>query len=234
MIDFLKKSIGIIVLLVLAFIAFLSFYRFYFQGGITNEHSIWSEFGTIFSGILGPLFAAINICIFWYLTKVVDENNDKRQNQAANHEKAIMQMQFRKAEIDRFEDTISNALVPMKDNDLYKLIRPIMLAITYIESFLSTKLDIFNLDEKSETAQNLIALHKDLADYFKKLSAEREIPKDLLKNEPLTLESIISLQNKLKEYYKTNDENSISSDLMNDMIKRKNLIVLSLQQITLN
>lgn len=229
-----KYIIGIVTLVSLVIVSFLLFYRFQFHGSLSTEHSVWSDFGTIFNGILSPIFAAINICIFWYLTRIVDDNNNHRQEHAAAHEKAMILMQFRKAEIDRFDDIISNALVLQKDNDLSKLIRPVVLAMAFIQSFLNTKLELFNLDENSETAQNLNALHSDLSEYFKKLSTKKDIPKEFLKDTPLTMENFITLQNRITDYLNSHDENAISKDLFADMINRKNSIVSSLQQITIN
>jgi len=87
--DFFSKSKGLFCLLLGFLIFFFFFYSCHFSGGLSSEHDKWSQFGDFFNGVISPIFAAINICIFWYLTKVIDLNNDKRQKEMLKKEKEL-------------------------------------------------------------------------------------------------------------------------------------------------
>ena len=87
--DFFKKSKGLFYLLLGFLILLFLFYACNFSGGLSSEHDKWSQFGDFFNGVISPIFAAINICIFWYLTKVIDLNNDKRQEEMLKKEKEL-------------------------------------------------------------------------------------------------------------------------------------------------
>ena len=87
--DFFSKSKGLFFMLLGFLIFFLFFYACNFSGGLSSEHDKWSQFGDFFNGVISPIFAAINICIFWYLTKVIDLNNDKRQEEMLKKEKEL-------------------------------------------------------------------------------------------------------------------------------------------------
>ena len=220
--DFFKKSKGLFYLLLGFLILLFLFYACNFSGGLSSEHDKWSQFGDFFNGVISPIFAAINICIFWYLTKVIDLNNDKRQEEMlkkekelqkemqdyedkrqqeiqknenqrqqqieANenkrqqqiqenedrrqrerleHEKEILLMQFRKEEIDRFEDAIpNNMLIPENDNLINTFLKKLVLANAYIMTFTESKLGFFGLDKNSDIKNELADLTKAINKYI--------------------------------------------------------------------
>jgi flagellar basal body-associated protein FliL len=218
------RLIRLILIAVLLVVLFGSggFYACHFQGGLSSDHSRWSQFGDFFNGVVSPIFAAINIFIFWYLTRVIDLNNDKRQSEKAaqeeelqrknaameeelqkkdaalkeelqkqnadlkkelqqqneKHEKALILMQFRKAEIDRFEDILYNAFIPQRIEG-YDLLRPLFSLLLYLASFQKTKLDIFELKQDSVTSKNITQLIDDVSIYTGLVAASKKVPDEI-------------------------------------------------------
>ena len=144
------------------FVVVIGLYICNFHFGLSNSHSKWSEFGDYFNGLLSPILTAINIYVFIRLTRVIDENDDLRQSKAEAHEKAMLLMQYRKAELDIFTSTIQNAVVIKKDADVLSSSYPIMVALTYLECFAKTKLQLFSLEENSQTAKQILSLHGEI------------------------------------------------------------------------
>lgn len=187
---FFSMSKGLVFILLGVLIIFLALYIWQFHCGLSSDQLRWSQFGDFFNGVISPIFAAINICIFWYLTKVIEdkneqrqrevqENEDRRQDQNAEHEKALILMQFRKAEIDRFDDIISNAFVPQDAQNNFKNLRAISLALTYLALFKRTKLDIFGLDNNSNTVNSVDELRRYMGEYFKIFKQQQTIRQDV-------------------------------------------------------
>ena len=174
---FFSISKGLVFILLVVLFGFWGFYAYHFQGGLSSDQLRWSQFGDFFNGVVSPIFAAINICIFWYLTKVVDENNTERQSQNAEHEKNIVLMQFRKAEVDRFEDIISTALMPKVDmSDIYLYLQPTVIAINFTDSFINYRLKLFNLDNTSDIVAQTIELNDKLKKFYDWIDEKREYP----------------------------------------------------------
>jgi len=193
--DFFSKSRALFFILFGFLIVFWLFYVWQFHDGLSSDQSIWAEFGDFFNGVVSPIFAAINICIFWYLTKAVEENNKKRQEeidanedrrrqQDAEHQKAMYQMQFRIAEIDRLEEILRNVLAPenVNHNDgFFSYTHASTIASSYILNFVQTKLDLFGLKKSDKTARNLRKLNNilnDLCDNLNKAAAEEAFLND--------------------------------------------------------
>lgn len=171
------KIIVFIVLLLVVIISFLVVYHQHFPGGISNNHSIWTEFGTIFNGVLTPILTAINIYVFFLLTIAIDNNNERRQREKSENDKTLLQMQFRKSEIDRFDEAISTALMPKVDmsND-YQYLHSISLAIYYIDSFIENKFELFDLDDLSGTRNQMCQLGFKLREYQNIVDKEGNYP----------------------------------------------------------
>jgi len=186
----ISKSIVLIIFLLLVIFGFWGFYAYHFQGGLSSDQLRWSQFGDFFNGVISPIFAAINIYLFWYLTRVIDLKNERRQReiqfdekrrqeQNAEHEKALILMQFRKAEIDRFDDIISNAFVPQDAQNNFENLRAISLALTYLALFKRTKLDIFGLDNNSNTVNSVDELRRYMGEYFIIFKQQQTIRQDV-------------------------------------------------------
>lgn len=177
--EHIKKYTGIYVLsasLIIILLVILLIYKNHFNGEISSDHSRWSQFGDFINGVISPIFTAINIGIFWYLTKVVDDNNKKRQKeiqdnedrrrqQDAEHQKAMILMQFRKAEIDRLEEAIPNELFLPQGLTAEEYSDSLLVASAYIMSFIESKLELFDLDKKHSISKQIIILGKSINDY---------------------------------------------------------------------
>jgi len=156
--------IVLIVILVLILVGFWISYICRFSGGLSSDQSIWAEFGDYFNGVVSPIFAAINICIFWYLTVVIDDNNDIRRQQDAEHQKAMILMQFRKNEVDRLNEVLQVSKEDKNNSDFALLLIHSKLTI---DVFLKSKLVFFGLEKESEIAKNLNALSQELSEISK-------------------------------------------------------------------
>ena len=188
---FFSISKGLIFILLGIIFVFVLIYVLRFHRVLSSEHLTWSQFGDIFNGVISPIFAGINICIFWYLTKVVDLNNDERQeeiqskerelqeeiqrnedrrrNQDAEHQKAMILMQFRKAEIDKLEEVLQNVLAPTEGVGKSPYYRAGVAAVTYILNFVNSKLGLFNLGPNDETTKLFFSLHDRIEAYCEEL-----------------------------------------------------------------
>ena len=181
--------------LIIILLVILLIYKNHFNGEISSDHSRWSQFGDFINGVISPIFTAINIGIFWYLTKVIEdkneqrqrevqENEDRRQDQNAEHEKALIKMQFRKAEIDKLEEILRNVVVPEKENnndDYSPETHAATRASVYILNFLQTELDLFGLKASDKTAKNLGKLNdtlNELCENLKKASTAEALLDD--------------------------------------------------------
>lgn len=163
---FFSISKGLVFILLVVLIIFLVLYIWRFHYGLSSDQLRWSQFGDFFNGVVSPIFAAINICIFWYLTNVIDLNNDKRQKEKVEHEKAIILMQFRKAEIDKFEECLTTDMLIPQESEL-NFEKELTVAASYVMAFQGSKLDLFGLDKESDTAKNLQLLKKYILVYIK-------------------------------------------------------------------
>lgn len=175
----ISKSLFLIIILLVVLFGFCGFYAYHFQGGLSSDQLRWSQFGDFFNGVISPIFAGINICIFWYLTNVIDLNNDKRQKEKVEHEKAIILMQFRKAEIDKFEECLTTDMLIPQESEL-NFEKELTVAASYVMAFQGSKLDLFGLDKESNTAKNLQLLKKYILDYIK-IYKQDEDYSDLMK-----------------------------------------------------
>ena len=197
------RNVLIFILLAIP-VLFLILYAYQFSSGLSGEHEKWSQFGDYFNGVISPIFAAINIYLFWSLTKVIDLNNERRHQQDAEHEKAMIKMQFRKAEIDKLEDVLQKVLAPAEGSGKSPYYRSGTAAVTYILNFVNTKLGLFNLGPNDETTKHLFSLHKRLGDYC---------------------EELIKVGS---------DAEKLSNNLLEDFLTLKSYIIYDLQEITLN
>ncbi len=177
------------------FVIVVGLYLCKFHFGLSDSHSNWSEFGDYFNGLLSPILTAINIYVFIRLTKVIDENDDKRQQRAEEHEKSMKLMQFRKSELDSLSNLLQQSMLIKVENNRYTMVEPMMLALTYIETFLQTKLELFGLTETSATTLKIQELHKCLNDISQLMLNNIKVDKQIvLKFLNLKNEIILSLQ----------------------------------------
>lgn len=188
-----RNNINIIMAAIFIIVVGLYFCKFHF--GLSDCHSKWSEFGDYFNGLLSPILAAINIYVFIRLTKVIDENDDRRQKRAEEHEKSMILMQFRKSELDYLSNLLQQSMLIKADNNRYTMVEPMMLALTYIETFLQTKLELFGLTEASPVTIKIQELYECLNEMSQLMLNNIKVEKqNVLKFLNLKNEIILSLQ----------------------------------------
>lgn len=190
-----------IAIMVSSLIAILGLYLYNFHDGLTNNINAWGNTGSFIGGLLSPILTVINIFVFIDISRLLSKFDDKRAEKDIKAQKAITLMQFRKNEIEHFEKVMEEALLPHEEHGLSPqvLARPIVNAVLYVKTFLSSKLSIFNLEENDNITQQLRELHKQLIllnkDFIKPNSNDK-IGNDLINDIISLRESIVSdLQN---------------------------------------
>lgn len=166
-----------IVLFIIIFAAAFAFYWSVFRYGLSTNSADWGSFGGYFSGLVLPILTAINIVVFVKMTKEISLIDGKRATTAINAQKEITLMQFRKKEIDTFENYIYNAMYPaptsIKSKKAFAM--PIGMASLYLGTFLESKLSLFSLSEDSETTIAIRELYEKIVKYHVKFIGPEEI-----------------------------------------------------------
>lgn len=164
----MKKYISLSITLLIVFV--LGLYWKVFHDGLSNNSTDWGNFGGYFNGVLTPILTIINIFVFVSISMKISMLDDKRADRESQGQKDLMLMQFRKIEIDNFEKVMDEALVPSLQLAISKeaLARPIILADMYLQTFLKSKLSLFNLSEENEVTQSILKLKNGINCYHKK------------------------------------------------------------------
>ncbi len=164
----MKKYISLSITLLIVFV--LGLYWKVFHDGLSNNSTDWGNFGGYFNGVLTPILTIINIFVFVSISMKISMLDDKRADRESQGQKDLMLMQFRKIEIDNFEKVMDEALVPSLQLAISKeaLARPIILADMYLQTFLKSKLSLFNLSEENEVTQSILNLKNEINCYHKK------------------------------------------------------------------
>lgn len=143
--------------------------------------SSWIEFSVFFNGVLMPIITAINVFVFVKLTNIISKKEEIRSEKELSYQKQLLLMQFRKAEIEAFEKTIDNVFL-FKNVAEYTdytsdVSFSVMNALVYLNSFLNTKLSLFNLNKNSKVAidiTNYSLLLKEYHDCLKEKNFPRK------------------------------------------------------------
>ena len=77
---------------------------------LSDNISHWAEFGSYFGGVLNPIFAIINICVFVYLTVVVQEFSNKNHEELLEMNRKIALMSMKKEELNHFKSKMDNVI----------------------------------------------------------------------------------------------------------------------------
>jgi len=192
----MKKYISLGIILLIALV--LGVYWQVFHDGLSNNSTDWGNFGSYFNGVLTPILSIINILVFVSISMKLSMLDDKRADRESQGQNDLMLMQFRKIEIDNFEKVMDEALVPSLHYVISKeaLARPIVLADMYLQTFLKSKLSLFNLSEGDEITLSLSKLKNEINCYHKKFIGDKNLDGNDIAN-LLELKSIIvrGLQN---------------------------------------
>ncbi len=182
-----KKKVYIIVFLATLIVLVLYFYRFH--EGLSDSQSDWGNFASFITGLITPILAFLNILVFIDLTRSIEknrqrseqekiENEKKRHNQELQHQKDLILFQLRVDEINRLDKTIGDALTPSEIRYKDNIPHPVIYALTYVNSFLVTKIQLFHFSSKKqqeEFEKHFIKLKKVLEKYCIKLKDPQSV-----------------------------------------------------------
>ncbi len=140
----------------------LGMYWIVFHDGFSYNSEDWGYFGSYFNGLLTPILTFINIFVFVGISMKLSVLDDKRAEKESEGQKKLMLMQFRKKEIDSLEMILNQALIPSSQFVISKeaLARPMVLADLYLQTFLKSKLGLFDLTTNCEIVQSISELKK--------------------------------------------------------------------------
>lgn len=188
----MKKYILLVITPLIAISIVLGMYWTVFHKGFSNNSADWGNFGSFFNGLLMPILTFVNILVFVSISMKLSSLDDKRAEKEAEGQKNLMLMQFRKKEIDNFDRTLNEALIPSLQFVISKevLARQIVLADLYLHSFLKSKLSLFNLSDNSETTKFISELKRKISNYHTKFVNDEELARDDIM-ELLELKSLI-------------------------------------------
>lgn len=131
------------------------------------------EFGMFFNGFMMPILTAINIFVFVKLTNSISEKDTVQSEKELALQKRLILMQFQKAEIETFEKTMYNVFSVQSISDYKTFMDEISFSalnsIYYLDSFIKTKLTLFDLNKDSKIANNINDLGSLIGDYYDNL-----------------------------------------------------------------
>lgn len=173
-----KKHVYILTLMVLVGVLITYFYQFH--NGLSLSSSDWGNFADYICGLLTPLLALLNIIVFIDLTKSIENNRlavekakdneqELRRKRDIEHQKQMLVFQLRVEEVRRFDSVLENVFFSNVDEYHGGIPLSMVKAVTYIESFIRNKIELF--DFKSEHEQET---------FIKKLKDGHRILKELL------------------------------------------------------
>lgn len=166
-----KKHVYILTLMVLVGVLIVYFYQFH--NGLSQSPSDWGNFADYICGLLTPLLALLNIIVFGFLTKSIENNRlavekakDKeqelRQQRDIEHQKQMLVFQLRVEEVRRFDSVLENVFFSNADEYHGGMPCSLVKALSYIESFIRNKIDLFDFnsdDEKEKFIRKLMEGH---------------------------------------------------------------------------
>lgn len=166
-----KKHVYILTLMVLVGVLIVYFYQFH--NGLSQSPSDWGNFADYICGLLTPLLALLNIIVFIDLTKSIENNRlavekakDKeqelRQQRDIEHQKQMLVFQLRVEEVRRFDSVLENVFFSNADKYHGGMPCSLIKALSYIESFIRNKIDLFDFnsdDEKEKFIRKLMEGH---------------------------------------------------------------------------
>ena len=166
-----KKHVYILTLMVLVGVLIAYFYQFH--NGLSQSPSDWGNFADYICGLLTPLLALLNIIVFIDLTKSIENNRlavekakDKEQElrhqRDIEHQKQMLVFQLRVEEVRRFDSVLENVFFSNADEYHGEMPCSLVKALSYIESFIRNKIDLFDFnsdDEKEKFIRKLMEGH---------------------------------------------------------------------------
>ena len=154
-----KKHVYILTLMVLVGVLIAYFYQFH--NGLSQSPSDWGNFADYICGLLTPLLALLNIIVFIDLTKSIENNRrtierakdseqELRHLRDVEHQKQMLIFQLRIEEVRRFDSVLENAFFSNADEYHGGMPCSLVKALSYIESFIRNKIDLFDFNSDDE------------------------------------------------------------------------------------
>lgn len=154
-----------------------------FHYGLARESSEWSNFATYLSGLVSPFLALVNILVFIDLTKTIersrqvqeqekDQEQERRHQKDIEHQKHMLIFQLRVEEIRRLDNVLENTFSTTLNECTTGMPLSMIKTITYLDSFLNNKLDIFDFStetQKKEFVDHIVTGHRELCSLMKKM-----------------------------------------------------------------
>lgn len=128
------------------------------------------EFGLFFNAFMMPILTAINIFVFVRLTNSISEKDTVQSEKELSFQKQLLLMQFQKAEIETFEKIMYNVFSIKSISDYKEYVNEnsfsVLNAIYYLDSFIKTKLTLFDLNKESKISNDITDLGSLLGEYY--------------------------------------------------------------------
>jgi hypothetical protein len=159
----MKSIMGIISLSCIIAISFC-FYKFH--GGLSNTINDWACFGNYISGTLMPILTIINIWVFIKLTNAVSNESTQSKRNELSFQKKLVIAQLRQKELYKFMDILNKSLVLETDISIPKISMPVVVAITYLESFVHTQSELFPIINDPNFNSKILKLKSLLNHYY--------------------------------------------------------------------
>lgn len=83
---------------------------------ISNQIESWAQFGDYFGGVLNPILALINICVFVILTITIQNITDKNNKEGLETSKRIALMSMKHEELNHFKEIMDKNLEEWREN----------------------------------------------------------------------------------------------------------------------
>jgi len=174
----------IILLIVFLLSMFSGLYFLIFNGKLSNQPQDWASFGSYISGVLMPIFTAINIWVFVRLTQTISEKQkefqieeskrqDERHKNELDHPKRLIITQMRQTEIAQLSKILDSSFIPDSNScsdalSMYNSCKNnLARSLSEIDSFLNEKQNLFPLDKNGIAFKSLIECHKMISEILK-------------------------------------------------------------------
>ena len=157
----------------IAFVVAFTFglYFYTFHGRISDDSSVWSNFGNYINGLLTPLLTIINIAVFIELTIAIYQLEEQRSEKALENEREVLLMQLRKQEIDTFIQQM-NRLNNYSSREEH--IESVQQIWYYLQDFEKTGLKYFKFEEGVFADQLVRRLSISILQYKSDLDENKE------------------------------------------------------------
>ena len=178
---------NVLVCIILVSLCVIAFYLYVFHDGLSEDSSVWSNFGDYINGVLTPILTAINIYVFIKMTIAISNLEERRTKNALafedarlekemRHEKELLMMQLRKQEIDTFVNQ-TNRIYEYSSKE--KRIEALQQVTDYLTSFAETGFKWFNIEDKNHTERRIGYLTVGLRTILFNLEENKETSEDI-------------------------------------------------------